>query len=994
MRGVVGSTVDRDGRYRDFEPIGAGGMGIVYLALDTELNRRVALKVVRPPATDPESTPDPFGIAPPAGDDTLGAAFGELVDRFKQEAWVTGALEHPGIVPVYELGETSRGVPYYTMRYVRGVRTLESELEKAETLADRLPLLEPFLRVCDAIRYAHARGVIHRDLKPANVGMGEFGEVFVLDWGLAKMRAQPDHTDSVWQERIQDFREARDLETIASAMGTPGYMSPEAALGDLADVDERSDVYSLGAILYRILTGRLPFRFDSFVEFLRQLREERPEPASRVESGVPEDLSRICDEALAYRKSDRFPGAGQLAAAIRGYQRESAVRTEVRAAMSEATTAFEGLEGLEGEVRLRQLDRVLGLCQRVLEQRPGHRRARKLLEECRGLRRRATEEREAALEEEAHERRLTLIRKEGERRRKLLMRAALAGLVVVLLVFGFVALALDGKRREAERAERRTHEALLALKAEQGEKTEARQAEQEARERIARLEDELLREKRAMGQALAEARSARDVAARVESERDRLKGELEDWEERFRAVQGRRARLQTELAEERRWRERLEEQLRAEKEARRRELAAAEEPEEAPPPEPATPAAGPEEEPAEPPPADPRAWTAEKRERLLALADQYVRTSIATKRDQILVAVRALKPLPRDEVPGLVEQLFELARSGPKGEGKDLCTLNDLDVDGTYYLHGAGKGKRGVLIGLHKQGETGKDARERWRVPAGSRLIGVFPNAFPRRSGVSQFHWTSRERLLLRILGELKRTYEIDASRIYLVGDGGVGGQGAWRIGCRHADLFAAVGCFDAPPPGAYTERFGEFTVAFPEMENLYTTPVLWSRLMQKWPGGVPTAPITRGLQQEFERLRKRHADGYPHSVSNRGGGSTAVCLAWLLDHRRPTCPRKLVWLTCESKRTFHWLRSNSIGPRIVATRSRRNRIEVETERTRGVSILLSEKMIDANRPVTVVANGEQVFRGVPEPDPAALLESILEHLDPERVYVYRIDLL
>ncbi|MHC4934018.1 MAG: protein kinase domain-containing protein, partial [Planctomycetota bacterium] len=498
-------------RYCDFDLIGAGGMGIVYLALDTQLNRKVAVKIVRPPTTPHSETPNPTQIDPPGAGSTHEASYDELVDRFMQEAWLTGALEHPGIVPVYELGRTSRGVPYYTMRFVKGVRTLQGELGKAKTLNDRLVLLDPFLKICDAVRYAHSRGVIHRDLKPENIGLGEFGEVVVLDWGLAKMRDIPDRMESVWQQRIRELRETHDLKTAASALGTPGYMSPEAALGDFSHVDERSDVYSLGVVLHQILTGRLPFEFENYPELLHKLREESPQPASEIDRAIPVDLSRICAKALSREKPERFAGAGLLASAIRDYQHESAVRSEVRGLIQEAQAAFEGTKNLDGETLLRQLDRVMALCQRVLQHRTEHTRARQLLKECGARRKRAMEDREQAIEQEAHEKRIALIRRERERRERLFSRVALVGLMVIAIGAAVVAWILDAKRKEAQTA----HESVLQTRGELGDaKTSQDRAERSAREASA----EVARLRRALSSERTSTRAAKTEAARLHTE--------------------------------------------------------------------------------------------------------------------------------------------------------------------------------------------------------------------------------------------------------------------------------------------------------------------------------------------------------------------------------------------------------------------------------------------------------------------------------------------
>ena len=178
-------------RYGEFRPAGEGGMGIVYWAIDTDLNREVAFKIIRPLPADGTAAPRrPTDLATPERDTEAGESFEVLKQRFLQEAWITSAMAHPGIVPVYELGETPEGVPYYTMRFIEGETTLATAMAAAREkgIEERLALLEPFLKVCDAIGNAHSRGVIHRELKPENVALGAFGEAVVLDWGLAKTR--------------------------------------------------------------------------------------------------------------------------------------------------------------------------------------------------------------------------------------------------------------------------------------------------------------------------------------------------------------------------------------------------------------------------------------------------------------------------------------------------------------------------------------------------------------------------------------------------------------------------------------------------------------------------------------------------------------------------------------------------------------------------------------------------------------------------------------
>jgi tetratricopeptide (TPR) repeat protein len=276
--------------------------------------------------------------------------------------------------------------------------------------------------------------VIHRDLKPANVALGEYGEAVVLDWGLAKLREGPDLSEPRWRERIEALRRERDLRTLTSALGTPGYMSPEAALGQMGEVDEQSDVYSLGAVLCKALAGRLPYRFGSYAELAQKLLDEEPDPLG---AEVPEGLAAICGKALARLKWKRFRSVGELAAAVRAWQTESAVEREVASLLKEA-------EGAWGE-ELSQLERVAAACDRILKLRPGHAAARALFARCH-------EARDGAI-----------ARREAVARRRVLKRAAVAGLAVATVATVVVALLLDAKRRETEEA--RSREAVARQKA-------------------------------------------------------------------------------------------------------------------------------------------------------------------------------------------------------------------------------------------------------------------------------------------------------------------------------------------------------------------------------------------------------------------------------------------------------------------------------------------------------------------------------------------------
>ena len=246
----------------------------------------------------------------------------DQVHRFEVEAQVTGQLEHPGIVPIHELGVGDDGLPFYVMKFVNG-RTLQKVIEeyhqadpaKSPREVEQFRLLQIFLSLCQTVAYAHSRGVLHRDLKPENVMIGPYGETLLLDWGIAKVMGQPEGPAGPGEASYVHLAETGpDTETQAGAiLGTPAYMAPESASGLTAQVDQRSDVYLLGATLYEILTGQRPRTAKTALEMVKMAQHEPPIPAARLNAEVPRALDAICTKAMAHRKEDRYATAHDLA---------------------------------------------------------------------------------------------------------------------------------------------------------------------------------------------------------------------------------------------------------------------------------------------------------------------------------------------------------------------------------------------------------------------------------------------------------------------------------------------------------------------------------------------------------------------------------------------------------------------------------------------------------------------------------------------------------
>jgi serine/threonine-protein kinase len=290
-----------------------GGIGQVWLARDIHLNRDVALKTLREEFQHRQ----------------------RAMRRFLKEAEITGQLEHPGIVPVYELVATpATGRPFYAMRFVRG-RTLAKAIRsyhEQRLIGDTDPLTLPALlsalvAICNTVAYAHSRGVVHRDLKGDNVLLGDFGEVIVLDWGVAKVLGTSDDESHV-SVGNSDADAEIDQTLQGDVVGTPAFMAPEQANGRLELIDARTDIYGLGAILYEILTGQPPFCGANTVEILEKVRRDDPVPPRLLWPEVPPTLEAACLKALAKDQADRYASATALAEEIQVWQEVQRRRAE------------------------------------------------------------------------------------------------------------------------------------------------------------------------------------------------------------------------------------------------------------------------------------------------------------------------------------------------------------------------------------------------------------------------------------------------------------------------------------------------------------------------------------------------------------------------------------------------------------------------------------------------------------------------------------------
>jgi serine/threonine-protein kinase len=316
----------RLGRFEVFGEIGRGGMGAVLRGRDPVLGRDLALKVLH------------------AGRE----ADAHARRRFQEEAQIGGQLQHPGLVPVYELGADGAGRPFFAMKLIDG-RTLSDLLKERKSLTEDLPrYLTIFEQVCQTLAYAHARGVIHRDLKPSNIMVGAFGEVQVMDWGLAKVLAPAGESSRTEESSVRTSRSTSgDSASVSgSVLGTPAYMPPEQARGEIDRLDERADVFGLGAILCVILTGKPPFPGQTQSERReRSARGDLNDAFAQLDGcGADENLVRLAKSCLAARSEDRprdGAEAARLVTAHRAETTERLRRAELERTAAEARAAAE-----------------------------------------------------------------------------------------------------------------------------------------------------------------------------------------------------------------------------------------------------------------------------------------------------------------------------------------------------------------------------------------------------------------------------------------------------------------------------------------------------------------------------------------------------------------------------------------------------------------------------------------------------------------------------
>ncbi len=312
-------------KYEMKSKLGQGGMGEVHKVLDRDLRREVAMKMLRPRDSS-----------------TVGE---DEMLRFIKEAQATGRLEHPNIVPVHDLGIDAEARIYFTLKYVKGMSLKEvirgrrdnKQLEDGRKFRDvwsARQMIEILISICNAMAYAHSKDILHRDLKPDNIMLGKFGEVLVMDWGLAKILSTrvAAKADSKEQEAFLDLTMRASLDssmTMEGAVaGTPAYMAPEQAAGRISELDERTDVYSMGAILYEILSSEPPYKGGTALEVVRKVNQDPPAPLQTGTHGfkpIPRELKAICEKSMARNPSERYASAQDMRNDLQAYLEDQPV---------------------------------------------------------------------------------------------------------------------------------------------------------------------------------------------------------------------------------------------------------------------------------------------------------------------------------------------------------------------------------------------------------------------------------------------------------------------------------------------------------------------------------------------------------------------------------------------------------------------------------------------------------------------------------------------
>jgi serine/threonine protein kinase/WD40 repeat protein len=364
------------GRYRLKGELARGGQGVIVRAWDEDLRRHLAMKVVLGQTSPPSP---PAGAPSPVVD---GRTDERTLVRFLEEAQVTGQLDHPGIVPVHEIGLDDRGYVYFTMRLVRGDDLSEvfKRVRRGQDGWTRTGALNVLLKACEAMSYAHSKGVIHRDLKPSNIMVGRFGEVYVMDWGLARVRGRKDTRDlrlrpgeHVTLESLRTLRREEAERTPDSSLvtmdgdviGTPSYMPPEQAMGDLDRVGLRSDVYAAGTIMYELLAGRAPYTLAgtrrSPLQILLAVQDGSPRPLDSFPEKVPPELTAICEKAMARDPGDRYATMLEFASDLRAYLEGRVVSAHQTGAVIELRKWFARNRALAASLAAALLLAIAGL---------------------------------------------------------------------------------------------------------------------------------------------------------------------------------------------------------------------------------------------------------------------------------------------------------------------------------------------------------------------------------------------------------------------------------------------------------------------------------------------------------------------------------------------------------------------------------------------------------------------------------------------------------